>query len=364
MHMFMSMRRFISGLGVLTLSMVVLSGCEQAPPVGQNPEEVIREGFVNLVDVTAYSFEAEVNGDITDATGGDVKFDVMMDGAIDVTNAADPKIMVAMKVNADGADGGGSAEGEAKVNKESVYFNLMKLDLKTEGGVPDQMQEFVNKWWSIALPEGTFDQLTEGVPTAVSEEERAALKKALAETSFFTQPQFVGTENVMGESSYRYAVTFDKKAFVDFTKKVAQEQGEQVSEADMQQALDELENVEIKGDIWVGVDSKTIHQFKGELVSKDPQAPGTVLIRVTIGDFNKPVTLTLPTDAAEFPLADLLGPFFMPQTVPDIPDMESLTPEQIEAMSTQIEGAAATAGSATGTLTPEQLQQLEAMGVQ
>lgn len=343
----MNIRRFAAGMIVLSMSAVFLSGCQQPPPTDQQPEIVIREALLKFVDVNSYRYELELKGDMNDPLSGKVLVDILLAGVVDVMDPSDPKFSMKVdgSVNPEEGDGG-SASGEVIISKEAMYANLSSLNIEGDvGAMPPELEEMLGKWFKVPMPEGTFDELSEVVPSTGDEEQKAAVKSAIEEVNLFAEPKYVGTENIMGESSYHYSAKFDSDAFLEFAKKTAEAQGEVVSEQEIAMAKAEFEKLDIVADIWVGTQSGVVTQFVGNMKFNDEQVGGELMLRITLGGINEPVSLNIPQDAEEFPLEGLLGPALMgpgvmgdPSMIVDPSMMEhgdpsmGMTDEEFEAM--------------------------------
>ena len=67
---------------------------------------------------------------------------------------------------------------------------------------------------------------------------------------------------------------------------------------------------DFSGNVWVGQTSGVLNQVSGDIKLKPAstdEPSGTISVRLTLWDFNKPVTVQVPADAEEFPIEQLLG---------------------------------------------------------
>jgi hypothetical protein len=104
----------------------------------------------------------------------------------------------------------------------------------------------------------------------------------------------------------------NKKGYVDFIKKSAEDNGESMTAADLAETEKKLENVNFAGDVWVGSQSGVLNQFKGtlKLVGGVDESSGTMSLNFTLGNINKAVTVDAPADAKEF-TESMLVPIIM-----------------------------------------------------
>jgi hypothetical protein len=318
----MKKTKFLSGvaLGLLTISL--LAACQQGPAQPSKPgEEVIKDGIKKLTEITSASYDVAFKGDIKDNANQNMKFDVGFSGALDIKDPKEPKFI--FKLNGSGSDqtgNGGAAGLDLKLNKEAVYFNVAKLDLKGAGApaLPAEITAKFNKWWKITLPPEMAQELSKTVPAGEPGKltpEQEKMQKMLTEANVLGKPTYVGVEAIKGEQSYHYSVTLDKKALVAFVKKTAEAEGTTVTAEEMKQLEDGMNKVDLKGDIWVGSTSGVITQFVGDfkLTGGTDEPSGTMNFKVTLSDVNKPVTIDAPKDATEFPMEEVLGPLMMMQ---------------------------------------------------
>jgi len=289
----------------------MVGGCTTVPEPDKPAEEVIKEGMANLSSITSYKYDVSLKGDMKDPNSGDVKFDFMVNGAVDVKDMKDPKVSVKLNGSAQDAEGtSGSAKAEMVVNKDAVYFNLMSLDLGEEGLLPPDVKDYMGKWWMIELPPEVLNEMAEASEDMDADSEE--MKEMLENAKLFNAPEYVGGESVMGDPSWRYKVTVDKEAFVEFAKETAEREGTPLSASEIAEAEAAFENVDIVGDVWVSSTSNVVNQFKGTMNFKgEAGESGVLTVSVTLGDINKPVTLSVPSGAEEFPLEELLGPLMM-----------------------------------------------------
>jgi len=311
-------RKFFVTSGVIALSAaVVLSGCQQAAPQ-KSPEEVVKEGIKNLTAVTSHQFEFEVKGDLNGPQGEKpekVKFTFMLSGSADMKDNKDPKINLKIDGSGNADADSGAATAELRLNKEALFFTLSKLDMKVSEPVPPEFVDmYVGKWWRLTLPPGTLDELTASLPEGGSQEnmtpEQQKMKSLFENTQFFKNIKFVAVESVKGEQSFHYSAELDKQAFMAFAVKAAEEQGTPMAESDQQEMEAGMQKFDFTGNVWVGQTSGILNQISGDvkLATKDTSEPsGTITVRATLWDFNKPVSVTAPSDATEFPIEQLLG---------------------------------------------------------
>lgn len=313
----MKRKFFVTGGVIALTAAIVLSGCQQAVPQ-KPPEQVVKEGMAKLTTVTSHEFELGVKGDLTGPKGEKpekVKFDVTLGGSVDLKDNQDPKINLKLdgSGNADEQTAAGSAE--LRMTKEALYFTLAKIDMKGGEQIPKEfMDAYVGKWWKVTIPPESLKEFTASLPEGGTQEnmtpEQKKMKQMFENTQFFKNIKFVGLEDVKGEQSAHYSADLDKDAFMTFVQAAAVEQGNPMTESDIKDMKDGMQKFDFTGNVWVGQSSGIMNQVSGDVklsgtAATDPS--GTVSIRITLWNFNKPVTVQAPADAKEFPINELLG---------------------------------------------------------
>lgn len=314
----MKRKFFVTGGVVALTAAVVLSGCQQAAQPQKAPEEVVKDGMKNLASVTSHQFEFEVKGDLTGPKGEKpekVKFGVMLSGSADMKDTKDPKINLKLdgSGNADEASAAGAAE--FRMNKDALYFSLAKLETKGGEEVPKEFVDmYVGKWWKIAIPPEALNEFTASIPEGGSQEnlspEQKKMRALFESTQFFKNIKFVAVEDVKGEKSFHYTAELDKDAFATFAVKAAEEQGKAMTASDLEEMKAGMKKFDFVGNVWVSQTSGVLNQVSGDvkLATTDASEPtGTVTLRMTLWDFNKPVTVQVPSGALDFPVEQLLG---------------------------------------------------------
>jgi hypothetical protein len=308
------MKKFLAGL---VLTVILLSGCATtAPAPEESPENVVNTGMSKLSELTSYKYELDLNTDMNDPENGKLKFNIKLSGALDIKDTKDPRMDLKINGSVDaGADAKGSIDAQVMLNKTAVYAKLAKLDLEGQQ-MPQEFSSMFGKWWSIDIPEGALNELELALPQGSDEEltpEQRQMKQAFLEANIFSAPEYVGSDNVMGEASHKYAVTVNKDGLVAFVTKTAEIQGQTMSSEEIAEFRSALEKAVINGHIWVGSESGVINQFDGiiQVAGGADEASGTIKIRAAIGDINKPVNLNIPKDATPFPTEMLFGMMMM-----------------------------------------------------
>jgi hypothetical protein len=313
------MRKIFNGYRGVAMAMVVLmvgimlAGCQAGAP-SKPAADVIKAGLAKLMTATAFTYDVSLKGSSTDDYGTENKFDLAMAGQFDVKDAKDAKLT--MKVTGSVSAGeamGGKGVMDFRLNKEALYFNIMELT-SDSGDVPAEVQELFKKWWKITLPAEAADEMAKSVPMAEEAKmtpEQLQVKKALEESNMFGTPTYVKNENIKGEDCFQYNVTLDIKGLVAFMRKIAEAQGETITDEDVTEMEETLKNLKMTGDIYVGSKSGMVQKFSGKVSMADEngKTQGSFDLSVTLSDVGKSLTFDAPKDATEFPVEDFMAGF-------------------------------------------------------
>jgi len=296
---------------------LVFSGCQQAPQ--KTPEQALNDGMKNLTAVTSHQYAITFNGDLNGPQGqkpAKVTFNVALSGSADIKDMQDPKFNLKIDGTGNADDQGASASAEIRMNKDDVFFTLSKLDLKGAAQpIPKEfMDMYLAKWWKIAIPPEALKEFEANLPEYGSQEAmtpaQQKIKDLVNNTQFFKNVKYVGAESVKDVPSFHYTADLDKDAFMAFALQAAQDQGKTIADSDKKDMQDAMQKIDFTGNVWVTQDTGILNQVTGDIkfISTVPTDPtGTVSISATLWDFNKPVTVEVPTGAQDFPVQALLG---------------------------------------------------------
>lgn len=316
---------FTGGL-IAAAAVLALSGCQQQTQ--KSPDEVIKQGLTNLTNVKSYQFDASANGDITASQAVDptstqaatpikTTFNVALGGSVDFKDMNTPKMIFKLDGSGNSGDQKSSGAAELRMNADALYFIVSKLDSKNDQMIPkDFADQYIGKWWKYKVPADLMEQFKASLPEGGTQEkltpEQQKMKDLFDNTKFFKNVQFVAIEDVKGEQSYHYTVEFDEDAFMDYAQKVAQEQGKPMTAEEKQQMQDAMKKLDISGGVWVGTASNILNQVSGniKIQAASPEDPsGTISLKGTTWDFDKPVVVEAPAGALDLPLDQIFQGF-------------------------------------------------------
>ncbi len=305
----------VSGLVIVSLGM---SGCQtvSAPVVPAVPEKapevVLQEGINKLASVTSYGYDVTLDGKLNGPEGqapAVVSFNVGLKGGVDMKDSKDPRFNLDVKGTMDADADGGSGTFGLKLNKESIFLNLMTLEGKGSVIIPDNLKsQYIGKWWSMPLPPAALAELAKAAPggdAATMTDAQKQMKALVESTKFFKTVAYVDSVKVAGEDSFHYTAVLDKDAFVAFVVKASELQGTVMSDAEQKDLKDSLANIDLSGDMYVGKSSGAMNRMRGTLTFKptaDKSSPsGTVTFDATVSELNKPVVVVAPQNAQAIP---------------------------------------------------------------
>lgn len=285
----MKIKKLFAGGTVTFIALLAFAGCTTAPAPTKAPEEVLKEGLTNLSKVTSLKYDVALNVDANDEENVNSKMNFKLNGAFDMKDEKDPKVIVKLDGTIKSEEMTGSAKMDFMLNKDAVYFNVGGLDMGEVMPIPEDMTAYMGKWYSYTLPAGAVDQMSEAAYAEVDVEEMDELWSK-------TAPEYVGTESVAGDPSWHYKLVMDEEAIAYLTQQTA---------ADVS-----LEGAVVTGDIWVSTTSNVVNQFKlsvNKSVTAEDKTSGTMSLTVTFSDINKPVTVSAPAGVTEFPVEQFMA---------------------------------------------------------
>ena len=162
----MKIKKFFAGVTVTFIALLAFAGCTTAPAPTKAPEEVLKEGLTNLSTVTSLKYDVAMNVDANDEENVNSKINFKLNGAFDMKDEKDPKVIFNMDGSVKSEELTGSAKLNLMLNKEALYFNIGGVDLGEVMPIPDDLKAYMGKWYSYALPEGALDEMSESADMA------------------------------------------------------------------------------------------------------------------------------------------------------------------------------------------------------
>ncbi|MFH1720665.1 MAG: hypothetical protein ABH856_03610 [Patescibacteria group bacterium] len=312
------MRKIISFLALPIL--FVMTGCflSSAPQVlPGSPEDLISKGFQNLVGVSSYNFELNLDGvfDVVQVSElMKISVNGILAGQVDSKLPEDPKL--SLSLSGSGSSGSNTPEtlvGELKLNKENLYFKVTSLPSLGEAEVSQELlDQFAGKWWQVPVSEGTYTKDNPMFSLSAGDEEDVAARKELLEKySFFKNVSAEGTVNVRGEDSYKFSAELNKDGVKGFITENRELGGEPLSAEELEDLDKMLNSTTFTGFVYVGTKTERVNRVEGDLFVKDVSGKqvqeGNFDVSFTMWDFNKPVSLEIPSGAELFNPFMLLG---------------------------------------------------------
>ena len=305
----------IFGVFAISLAMLIFAGCAStstgpastgtAVQPQKSPDEIVKEGISKLSELKSAKFNMSMKSDIKDPKTGDNKLDLSLSGLADFKDMKAPKLVMKLDGSVSNKElAGASASAEVRIDTDLANFNVSKFEVKDQP-LPKELTTLFNKWWFVKIPAKTMEEITKSAEKGGTEEisaEQEKMVKMLNEANIFSKPVLVGTEDVMGEPSWHYTVTLDKKSFTALALKASEEQGSALSEEEAKKFEEQMQKMDISGDIWVGSTSGIANQFKAnvKLTGTAEEQSGTMSISMAIGDINKALSVEKPAGAEEF----------------------------------------------------------------
>lgn len=312
---------FLKTVSLVLVVSVLFAGCgglKKAPPPSEDFDVLLKEGIRNVADVKSadyiFSFEGDLSADPA-VVGMDELLDFVVtadfEGAYDFRDTDDMLFSLAMALGFEADDEEESFAGEVRFVDSTLYFILSEVS-DFGGELPVEMvEQFVDQWWSIYVPADFTEGVSEFLEESDLEEktpEQKQLDELFEETDFFTDVEYLGTENIRGVSCYKYSATLDKEATLDYAIKVGEITGNLPSQEDIEEARDALDKIDMDGLFWIGANDEIFRKFSGSLAIDNLEGLSLNLSLNLEGfNLNEAVSVPAPADSSEFDLMMLLG---------------------------------------------------------
>ncbi len=173
--------------------------------------------------------------------------------------------------------------------EKEVYIKLHTFDITPPGRLlpPELLTRLLNQWWLIP---GSTDDGTNAADIAA---DPTLLKM---QTSVIAVTKDKGLSSVNGHSAYKYDVTIDPVKLQSYLEEVAKKQGKELGAEALL-----LKDMNATGTVWIDDSSFVIHRIVWTITSTNAKKPFTLHLDANISNHNKPMTISLPADAAPFP---------------------------------------------------------------
>ncbi|HSX17553.1 MAG TPA: hypothetical protein VLH86_05645 [Patescibacteria group bacterium] len=289
----------VVGVGVL-----VLGGASAAAYFGyvvpNKPQNVLKTALVNSFSESKVK-SAHFNGKVSvkdkasnqtiaaTFTGG-----ANTDGAMDLQASVDA---IVTKVTLDVRSVDGSTY-YLKVGGLEGLPELMSAYGGTDASAYASVISGLNQQW-IEINQSVLSQLGSSATTLkMSQADRDKLAAAYKDHQFLTVQQTLKDEKISGMNSHHYKIAVDKQQLKDFVKAVkdAKLDSVKMSQDELDSFNNSVKDVDFSKhpvDVWVTKDTKLVDQIAFSY--EDNQ--GTLDVRYTVTDYNKPVNVTKPAGA-------------------------------------------------------------------
>ncbi len=306
-------------VGVLALtSLTILAGCGGAKN-DKVAQDAVHTAIVNSSNVKSENYSLILDGKVTagkDSTAQfkELKGSLNFSGAYDIKTKDDPKLT--LKIGAKGTVDGGkeqSVGGEIVLANKNFYFLIGKLDVD---GIPDlykvAVDQFLNKWWSVALPPESLAQFNAGAADDANlTPEQKQLKELMKKTQFFKNVKAAGADKVGDVEAEKYSVELDKEALKTYLTEAAKISGQSAEGGDLEQVTKLVNTVEFKGSVWVSKDDQMMRKLDGTMtIAESPETAGSAIsfqATYMVDNLNKAVKVEAPAKSEKFDLSKIMG---------------------------------------------------------
>ncbi|MFA6917379.1 MAG: hypothetical protein WC285_00900 [Candidatus Gracilibacteria bacterium] len=296
----------------LTIVMALIGGCALSPE--KAAKNAIREATANFLKVSSANYELVLNGAL--AGTPDQQLSVSFDAkAVGVYDKKDPKKpQFATKITGGLAIAEQPAQNfdvELRLNTTDLYANLFKVPALAETFVPKKtISAIANKWWTVPVPAGAFDQMPVGgaQDEATKTPEQKASDELFKKTDFFKDLKLVGEEALDGVNCLHYNGNIDKEASKTFIVESSKINGKTLSETELKDLDSFLKSLTAPVDMWIDSSNSTLVKVASKL-SVVPENGGSLTLDLSfkVSNLDKEVKIDVPKGATLFDPSILAG---------------------------------------------------------
>ncbi|HEU4658807.1 MAG TPA: hypothetical protein VFR97_14860 [Capillimicrobium sp.] len=256
---------------------------------GASATEILEKTFDNSEGVSSGRLTVAFDLDVQDASGESADTSLKLTGPFDTPESDDqlPSFDFDLTVSSNGQ----SIQGGAISTGDQGFLSLQGTD--------------------YAVPDDLFRQFRDSYVQAqqqAGKEQQPTLEAlGIDPTTWITDPQKAGTEDVGGTETEHVTAGVDVPKLLNDLRKAADQAGSvagqsgQLSDADIQAVQDQVSSAKV--DVYTGKDDLRLRRLVVDVTLKSGHAAFTL----EIADLDEPQTIEAPTDTR--PLQELVGQF-------------------------------------------------------
>ncbi len=303
-----------SGAGKIILVVVLLLigyGIYKAAgnAVPKTPDDVVARAASSMAEVKTAEFAgtlsatiegsknplASLTGTPTDATQP-VSFSVGVTGVSEFGNWEHPKSSLKIKLTSALFPNNGSAELELRTIDIDKFLKLNTAPVL--GSL--NLSSITNMWVKVESKQGADTAPVVTPSTTMTDAQADKVKSILRGSHILRVIEDMGEADVAGIKTHHYKVEVDEAEAMRVSREISEAvHGKAPSIEDEQKMTEFWSRTEIKnGQVWVGVSDYYIYRtsFDATVAKTDKQpSSGTLSLDLQLRNFNKPVTVEVPT---------------------------------------------------------------------
>jgi hypothetical protein len=251
----------VSFLGLA--SVLMLTACSNFTP--ESPKDVVQKFKETLRDVKAA--DLQVDGVMSSAdTKDNMRLNITLGAKFDHRDGVDRKGDLGLKLGGNLVAGGKNLDGSVDLDIRTIgdafYFNIAKLDSSDPemAKYKEVIDGYRGKWLHLAsdfVPE-SLKQFQKKDEKALAREKQ--LKDLFVNTNLFEVNKEFGVESLSGKQVYHYGIKVSEDGFKEYTRKAAQVDGREMSDAEVEQAATFVKSI---GNIELWIGTKDYYLYKG-----------------------------------------------------------------------------------------------------
>lgn len=342
-------------LSVSALSLIVLGGCGDEP--APDPQELLRETFLNSFEINSSAFSAEANLKIEDIEDFSGELNFTFEGKVEDILEYKPKLDLTTNLEFSGKVPESEATGDfsfsMKLIENALFAKIGKIDFTSDDPQVEAMkplfQMYSGKWWKISL-----DMLEDSSvinfeeQKAVQQEMIEAYKKLFIENDIFLIDNFSKNDDnddyilevrpnfdlILTQEFIENEILSTAKTMIEKSELGEEEKAEALTKLKLdKEIIAELPKIrEIAKQIWTSGNFKIVIQidpdeiiqrsseFSGSLdlakinelmpeEDREEDVSGKIIFNInsTSSDWNQPQNIVAPEDFIDFDPLMLFG---------------------------------------------------------
>jgi hypothetical protein len=305
-----SVMRLVS---VFAISALLFSACSGNSDV--DAKQTVKDAMTNSNTVKSAEYDYKISAKVVDSEAAG-SFDISLSGVYDMSDFSKVALSAIFDASMEDTSAGvQTVSGELRVLDNVAYGMLTKAPDLAALIDPEFQSKYVNKWFSMAIPQQYIDQLQnyselseEGEADAELTAEEKEIKDLIANADYIAGAKFEGSEDGLD----KYSIDLDEEAIIKLAVTLSEKDGYTPSAEEQAELKTTLSDLSEGLYVWIDPATNLVNRFTGQFdvpVDSNDATAGHVTISLDLGmsNLNGEVNVEMPEGAEPFALGSLLG---------------------------------------------------------